>query len=97
MNQCFISYFQIIKALIGISAMNDITTTATKPALPSTSKLPVPAKAETAKPAGLPVLNITKLAKDASLDIESVGTTTAIKLDNKFRIEVTGNVKLNIK
>jgi hypothetical protein len=33
----------------------------------------------------------TKLVKDASFEIESVGTSTIIKMD-KFRIEVPGNV-----
>jgi hypothetical protein len=42
------------------------------------------------------VLRITKLAKDACLEMETNGPTTILKLD-KYRIEMYGNIKLNIR
>ncbi len=79
--------------------MNDTTTsinaTTAKPAtsLPVVSK---PQQNKDSKPVGLPVLKITKTAKDGTIDIENGNGTTTIKLD-KYMIEVPSAVKINIK
>jgi hypothetical protein len=79
----------------------DQNTCTTKPTTLATSVPTGSGKALTkvekpeAKPS-LSILRITRLSKDACVDIEASGGTTAIKLD-KYRIEMYGNIKLNIR
>jgi hypothetical protein len=86
-----------LRRLYKMDQTNTATKTTATPSISVPTGTKALAKTEKQETKQAPsVLRITKLAKEACLEMETNGPTTILKLD-KYRIEMYGNIKLNIR